>query len=342
MTNKLQLAFALIATVTLFVVFPVTAAINTISQGNTVFIGEQGLDVSGVCTPACSAGTQLGWWASGASIATSSPDAQTSISDPHNFFISPTVFGPYTGSWYVLPGKTAAFTVTDPQLDLRAQDTSASVDINNGWVYRGDVVGFQIDSNLNAISQRGTSALVTIYVQPPAGGTYTALVNGAATNSIVDIPVTSNPTNTGGIWDTGNAIYPSGTYTVWAECNVNHMYDNYGVPGKTITTQVSLLDQEQNPLIRANIPTTNTPVQSTTVPATTTNQVPVTTTATVTAVSTSTPPATTPTVIPETTLMARATGTTTGPTTTTSPGFDPAVATLALVAGSAILLTRRQ
>ena len=35
------------------------------------------------------------------------------------------------------------------------------------------------------------------------------------------------------------------------------MYDNYGVTGKTISQQTSLLDQEQNPLISVNVPTTN-------------------------------------------------------------------------------------
>ena len=39
---------------------PVTAAINTIGQGNVVFIGEEGLDVSAALGP----DTQIGWWAS--------------------------------------------------------------------------------------------------------------------------------------------------------------------------------------------------------------------------------------------------------------------------------------
>jgi len=343
MIKKLPLAFVLIAIATLFLVFPVVAAgITTISPGYTVFIGEQGLDVRGVCTPACTAGTQLGWWAAGASVASSSPDAQTSISDPTNFFVSPAVFGSYTGSWYVLPGKTPAFTVADPQLDIRVEDTSVSVDVTNGWVYRGDVVGFLIDTNLYAISQRGTSAPITIYVQQPTGGTFTALVDSAGNpHSIVNYPVQSSRTDTTGIWNTGNSLYPAGTYTIWAECNVNHMYDNYGIPGKTISTQVSLLDQEQNPLIRANVPTTNTPVQSTTVPAATTIPPPATTAAPVTAVNTSIPPATTTTVIPETTPMSAVAGTSAGPTSTTSPGFDPSLAALALAVGSVLILTRR-
>ena len=43
--------------------------LNIISQGNTVFIGEQGLDISS----AMDGDTQIGWWASGAAITTTSP-----------------------------------------------------------------------------------------------------------------------------------------------------------------------------------------------------------------------------------------------------------------------------
>ncbi len=136
-------------------VLPVTAAINTISQGNTVFIGEDGLDVSGFIP----SGTTIGWWASGADIATSSPDATYVISNAAQFSVSPIQFGSYTGAWYILPAKTPAFTVADPYLNLRVEDTTVGVDVTqNKWVYRGDTVGFRIETNLNAIAQRtGTS-----------------------------------------------------------------------------------------------------------------------------------------------------------------------------------------
>ena len=49
---------------------PAMAAITDISQGNTVFLGEEGLNING----AVGTYPQIGWWASGASIATSSPD----------------------------------------------------------------------------------------------------------------------------------------------------------------------------------------------------------------------------------------------------------------------------
>ena len=43
---------------------PASAVINTIQQGNTVFIGEEGLDISAAMGP----DTTIGWWASAAEI----------------------------------------------------------------------------------------------------------------------------------------------------------------------------------------------------------------------------------------------------------------------------------
>ena len=60
----------------------------------TVFIGEQGLDVSA----AVGSDPAIGWWASGAAIATSSPDDQIQVPTPSNFYISSSAFGPYTGT----------------------------------------------------------------------------------------------------------------------------------------------------------------------------------------------------------------------------------------------------
>ena len=51
MTKKGSTILVLLACIFLFCVAPVTAAINTISQGNAVFIGEEGLDISAAMGP---------------------------------------------------------------------------------------------------------------------------------------------------------------------------------------------------------------------------------------------------------------------------------------------------
>jgi hypothetical protein len=272
------LTLAITLAIVLFA-FPTMAAVTTISQGNTVFIGEEGLDVSN----AVGVDNQIGWWASGAAISTSSPDSTFSIGGSKtSFAVTPVTFGSYLGTWYRLDssGKAngTAFIVANPILNLRVEDKSVGVDVTqNKWVYRGDLIGFRIETNLDAISsQRATAATIAIKVQPPGGGEYSALVNGATTNDITSIGITTSPQDTGAIWDTGNSVYPSGTYTAWAECNTNRMKDNYGVTGKTISTTTSFINTEINPVIGVNVPTTSPTVQVTTVPTTVKTTMPAT------------------------------------------------------------------
>jgi hypothetical protein len=255
----------------LFLVGSVTAGINTILSGNTVFIGEEGLDIS----RALSGDTQIGWWASGASITDSAAGSLIFVTNPTQFYISPTEFGSHTGSWYHLDasGKAngTAFLVQDPYLDLTIEDTTVMVDVTNKWVPTGDEIGFSINTNLAQMaSQRSSPALITIKVQPPGGGEFSSLVNAAKIPvPIVEIPVSTSPYNTGSIWDTGNrALYTPGTYSIWAECNVNRMNDNYAVTGKTVSSKISLLNQDQNPLISTGVPTTNPTIQMTITPST--------------------------------------------------------------------------
>ena len=264
LTRVTKTCLLLIICLCIFAVPAMAVGYTTIQQGNTVFIGEQGLDVSA----ALGSDSAIGWWASGAAIATTSPSTQIQVTTPSNFYVSPSAFGSYTGSWYRLTaqGKPdgVAFLVADPTLDIRVIDTTVNVDETNNWVSRGDQVAFRIDTNLNPIFSRGGSSPdgVTIRVQSPQGGTYSALVDSSGTAHPIENLVVSTPSyETGSIWDTGNSLYSTGTYAIWVECNVNSMKDNYGVTGKTISQQTRLLDQDQNPLISVNVPTTTSMTQ---------------------------------------------------------------------------------
>lgn len=315
----------------LFLVGPATAALNTITTGAIVFIGEDGLDISS----AMGGDTRIGWWASGAAIATSSPDYTITVSNPGSFFVSPTDFLSHTGPWYRLNASGnadgTAFTVVDPRLELRVEDTTVGVDVTDKWVPTGDSVRFRIETNLVSISQRpGVSATpITIKVQSPDGAVYTSLVNSAGiSTSTVDIPVTSSPFFTDSIWDTGRiSMYPTGTYNVWAECNVNFMKDRYGVAGKTISSQVGLLDQDQNPLYNPTTLTTNPTTLPTTVPTTISTTVPQTT------LIPSTPATTITTVVPPVTTPA--------PTQTQAPGFEGILAGAGIISGLVLYLRKK-
>jgi hypothetical protein len=149
----------------------------------------------------------------------------------------------------------------------------------------GDQAAFIIDSNLNPIFSRGSSSTegVTLSVQSPSGGTYSALLDSSGgLHSLENLVLSSPAYQTPWSWDTGNSQYTTGTYLVWAKCDINGMYDNYGIPGKTISQQTTLLDQEQNPLISVNVPstaaTTNAPAVQPTplIPTTVSTSVPTT------------------------------------------------------------------
>jgi len=314
-------------------VSPVTAAINTISQGNIVFIGEEGLDISA----AMGSDTRIGWWASAADITTTSPTNAIDLTNRIiSFMVTPSEFSGYTGNWYRLnnEGKSDgnAFSVVEPQLDIKAEDTTVQVDVETlKWIPTGDDIQFRIDNNLAQMtSQRGSPPVISIKVQGPEGGIYTALYNAGGTpTSIVNIPVTSTRFYTGTIWNMGDsARYSPGMYTIWAECNVNNMNDNYDVTGKTISTKITLLNQGVNPLITKPVTTLTaiTPTQTTTQAMTTVPHPALVNT------TLSTPAPTEP----QTTMATAAPSS----TQTKSPGFGTILAISAILFGLVVYLKK--
>jgi hypothetical protein len=311
------------------------APISTIAPGNTVFLGEQGLDI----TAALDGSTRIGWWASAADIARSSPSNTITVSNPSSFSVSPSEFSGYLGSWYrinasgvICPspgcssGAKVAFIVADPNLDIRVDDATLGVDAtSNGWITMGDEVSFRITTNLYQITQRpGVSAVpVEIHVQSPDGATYSSLINSAGTpTSVLDIPVSTSPYSTGPIWDTGRRdTYPYGTYQIWAECNVNSMKDNYPESGKTYTAGWGMLDQDTNPLISVNTHTTTPTTEVTSTPTTVK-----------TMVATTMPTTVTTPFVEATTLLPTPSVVPATATQTKSPGFE------AVLAGAALLI----
>ena len=229
-----------------------------------------------------------------------------------------------TGTGSNSAGKSdgIAFNVADPQLEIKAEDTTVAVDPTITWIPTGDDIRFRIDTNLAQMaSQRSSPALITIKVQGPDGGIYTSLYNaGGSPSSIVDIPVDTRPFYTSSLWNMGNRDrYPPGTYTYWAECNVNRMNDNYGVTGKTVSRKIALLNQGVNPLI-----TKPTPTQTTSTPLPVTTPL-ITTTPTQTFVSTPVPTLSLTEI--QTTTVAPS------PLPTKSPGFEATLVISAILIG---------
>lgn len=309
---------------------PASAGISDIPSGGTVFIGEQGLDVTAT---GLSAGDEIGWWGQSGTPGSTPAQEKVTVSDPSDFYVSPSSFAGHTGPWFTTSGKKLVFYARDPTLTLRIIDESRDFDASGQWVPRGDQVGFRIETNMIDMAKRPgvAGAPVTITIQTPDGAE-SSMVYDAAGNvkSMVDLPVATSPYSTNFAWNTGNSVYKSGTYTIWAKGTANSINDNYDVTGKTITPkdatgQINL--QVANPRILA---TSTLPDAAATTAATEKTLVPtvVQTRVTVVATSLPTPEATAVLTTPAPTLSP----TTPAPAVTRkTPGFTPVLTGLSVL-----------
>jgi PGF-CTERM protein len=176
MTKRLTIALVAVVLFVLMAVMPVSAALNgtVINQGATIFIGEQGLNLTHVLNQAVPTGATapaldttvptnktIGWWASAAQITTSAPTKTIDLgvgTSPRylSMTVAPSDFVGFTGNWYVLNGSTAVNTATgyisvaDPSLVLAVWDFSqaTATDVTGKSVPQGEKLGFQINTNM--------------------------------------------------------------------------------------------------------------------------------------------------------------------------------------------------
>jgi hypothetical protein len=242
--------------------FTVTAAPpvipgTIIQQGATVFIGEEGLDI----TPAlilANAGTHyttIGWWASAADPYTTAPTMSIDTYGRRTqFTITPSEFDGYEGQWYLvnttsMRAKAPVFTVRAPNLDIAVWD-NANIPVTGNSVAPGTRLKFRIETNMapavgptRSPINPATDGYIDIKVRDPNGVVYTNLLNdnvgttGAGPNSLRSNFVNTSTWYWGEsgsyTWQTGaldssaSPMYPRGTYTVWAESTLHGMRDNY-------------------------------------------------------------------------------------------------------------------
>jgi hypothetical protein len=170
MTKQLKIALITLFLFVLIAVMPVSAVVvGTICEkGATVFIGEEGLNVTHALnqanaldsTPAYNDSvpslTQIGWWASAADIYNTAPSKTIDLYTRYSSLtIAPSDFVGYTGYWYLLgpDGKVAnqnalVFIVADPMLDIKIWDFDLDADVTGTTVPHGDKLGFRIDTNM--------------------------------------------------------------------------------------------------------------------------------------------------------------------------------------------------
>ena len=177
MTKRLNIALVAVALLlVLVVVVPVSATnyavARNIGMGATVFIGEQGLNLTRAQMQATTsfANTSMpsiGWWGPGAVVNTTSPTLTIPIAGmnaPNNgsFTITSAQFGQGIGNWYAINPDNgyvvtpAFFTVADPTLSIYVWDLALDSDMSGKSVVQGRNLGFKIATNMyTAISSPG-------------------------------------------------------------------------------------------------------------------------------------------------------------------------------------------
>jgi len=177
MTKRLTIALVALAMFVLVAVMPVSAVLTNgyykvapgINQGATVFIGEQGLDISNALASARAQGTThaaittIGWWASAADIRTTAPTVSFDLIGRENLFtVTQAEFDGYEGQWYLVDandnnwakaGAGAVFNVKAPKLDVSVRDPfqNDGADVSGKSIPQTAKLQFQIGTNMYTV-----------------------------------------------------------------------------------------------------------------------------------------------------------------------------------------------
>ncbi|WP_321506270.1 PKD domain-containing protein [uncultured Methanoregula sp.] len=219
---------------------------QTVAKGEQVFIGESGLNITGVAPT----GTVLSWYASGATVG-GTPTNTITIADSSNFAVSQAQFAGYTGTWYVgnppASGSDVAFTVVDPTIAVSVWDIDQNKDVSGTTVPAGDRLIFRIDTNAYPVTSRSfvssSNGYIGINLTSEKGDRFTEVYNKSpadGTSKSFDLTkkfsVNSNPWYWGNTlekyWNTsalesGARMYPDGNYSVGVRLFLNNITDNY-------------------------------------------------------------------------------------------------------------------
>jgi PGF-CTERM protein len=289
MTKRLTIALVALAMFVLVAVLPVSAYYNgnyyvvapNINQGATVFIGEQGLNVSGALEQAAagSGSTKIGWWASSAN-PTNTPYSQSfdfGTNGAYSLTLGDTFVG-YTGNWYVVNPLTGfqlnpsavVFNVQDPTLAINVWDWDQSADVTSKSVPQGEHLGFKVSTNMISALDGGLNSghrtpvlgikgsttvnapgdgYINIRVKDETGATFTSLyndtvANGGALQTLSSLNVSDSPY----FWGTepGTVLTP-GTMGNWSTGALNaNGQQAYAIGTYTVWAESKLNNMKDN------------------------------------------------------------------------------------------------
>jgi PKD repeat protein len=207
---------------------PVNNDLKRILQGGTIFIGEDGLNITGALASANAAAvpvpspnaTVIGWWASAADLYVSSPSKIIDLAGrENNLEVSPADFVGYTGTWYLINpanghpladsqgSPVALFSVQDPSLDMKIWDLDTGADVTGRSVPQGERLTFRVDTNMYAAFDSryrpditaGTPGTIEIKVKNERGARLNYLYrNNTAVISLLGLRVDQQPWFWGG------------------------------------------------------------------------------------------------------------------------------------------------
>jgi hypothetical protein len=210
-----------------------------ISQGATIFIGEQGLNLTralnaagGLSGPGLDSqvptNMTIGWWPSAANIYSTNYWKILNVDSRYqNFTVAPADFVGYFGYYYLVNPATrgaildadgqprVVFSVSDPQLDIRIRDFDQAADVNGRSATRGDAIGFRIDTNMHGalnglyrspVYNSTDDGYIDLKVRNESGFTYSELAD--STNTPRDL-LRQNVSSASWTWgDPANPVSP--------------------------------------------------------------------------------------------------------------------------------------
>ena len=245
---KVLIAIALIGAM---LILPASAAYQSIANRGTVFIGEEGLDI----TEAVNQTTET------CTIAHYIPGQRfdetplTRTVDPSNFNVIDTIYLDNSGIWYYWDGavdKEHYIRVEEPTIVVKIRNYANSNDVTGKSVVRGTDIDFRVETNMYEILSRpdaDTTYPFNLKVESPDGVVYTSLyIDNTNTAMLTSLPVATSVWKwsdfAGGAWETNskdgtNTRYVAGKYQVRAECTANNI-DDYNDDAKSGSVYVTI------------------------------------------------------------------------------------------------------
>ncbi len=224
----------------ILVVPALAGSLNSVPLGGNVFVGEQGLNLTGVAS-----GTTIAYYTGTQTPGVSAPAATVNVGNAASFYVAPADFVGRTGNWYAGTSNVVAVVANDPISTISVYDQQSGKDVTGKSIPAGDFLVFRIETNMNIIptERQTTAGFMTIKVKTSDGTVYTSLLQNATVvqpltgqspnampymwNSIPLVIGSKQGWATGIMGAEGNRVYKSGGYTFWTDCNLNGMKDNY-------------------------------------------------------------------------------------------------------------------